>query len=223
MVEPGDTLYKISRFFATRPDILVRRNNLTNPERLNVGQFIDIFAPYVPTNMVFEKGEDGYTLKCERFLLIEDLKFISKTVNGDEIEYDVGTKDAGYLGKTKIEFSTSDIFKLSVLLNIFNPTIEEFNIMFEIPNTSFYMSTVEIFKSDSEILKSIISGEEDLSVSDIKRLKIKTTNGSFSFIFYGGIANVRNENGTLKVSIKLKILENINIYRTQMALLFQKD
>jgi len=223
MVEPGDTLYKISRFFATQPDVLVRKNNFTNPEKLSIGQFIDIFVPYIPTNMIFEKSNNGYTLKSERFLLIKDLKFLLKTVNGNEIEYEVGVRNDDYFGKIDIEPSTHGVFKLSVLLNLSNPTVEKFNIRFKIPNMSFYMATAEIFRSNSKSVKFIISEKTDFRTSDIKRLKIKIPNGSLNLVFYGGIVNLKCENDVLEIDIELKTIENVSIYRTQMALFFQKN
>lgn len=222
MVEPGDTLYRISRFFATRPDILVKRNGLTNPEKLDVGQFMDIFVPYVETNMIFEKSSDGCTLKSQKFVLLKNLRLIFKTLNEPEYEYKFENEN-NYFGKVKVEVSTSHIFKLSVLLNVMNPVVERFFIEFEIPTISFYMSTMEVFFDNTNRSEKFVIGEgKNHKFSNIKRLKMDVPDGSFNFVFYGGDINLDYKGNKLMINVLLELDKDVGIYRTQMAVFLQE-
>ncbi|MDN5338443.1 MAG: hypothetical protein PWQ20_1513 [Thermotogaceae bacterium] len=223
MVEPGDNLYRISRFFATRPDILIVRNGLTNPEKLNVGQFIDLFAPYIGSNMHFDKTENGYILKNDKFVLLRNLLFLFKGLNDSELKFESEKIPKSYFGDVRIETSVSDIFKLSVFLNVVNPTLEEFNLMFEIPIMSFYMSDVEVYtENPDKVEKFILSDKNKVEISNIKRLKIETADGSINFVFYGGDTSLRLDNSNLVVKITLKIAKQLGFYRTQFAVFLQK-
>lgn len=223
MVEPGDTLYRISRFFATQPDILIRRNGLTDPERLKVGQFIDVFVPYTVSNMHFDKTENGYILKSDKFILLRNLLFLSKSINDSESKFELENIPGSYFGDVSVETSVSDIFRLSIFLNVTNPTLEEFSLRFEIPIMSFYMSNIEVYAENSEkVEKFTLTEKNKVEISNIKRLKIETTAGSINFVFYGGNTVLKLDTNSLIVKISLKIAKGLGIYRTQFAVFLQK-
>ena len=45
VVQPGDTVYSISRQYGVSPDAIIAANNLVNPNRLDIGQTLIIPAP----------------------------------------------------------------------------------------------------------------------------------------------------------------------------------